>query len=216
MVLARSMGEIRDRIRVSMSGHRHGCGLMDARKVKPNIIQAPATDSSRQSFRKAFGLGGVLSGQQRFALWREGLRSTRVLQSVLTAVALGLVPFAGHSMAQTTGALPAPSVLKKLSVDDLLDIDVASVSKKKERLTLAPSAIQVITGEEIIRSGATSIPEALRLASNLTVAQVDSRQWAITSRGFNGTTANKLLVLIDFEGFSAAVAELGHYWALVN
>jgi len=93
--------------------------------------------------------------------------------------------------------LPPPGALKKLSVEELLDLDVTSVSKKEEKLSRAASAIQVITRDDIYRSGATSIPEALRLASNLQVAQVDSRQWAITARGFNGTTANKLLVLID-------------------
>src|SRR6266403_1533500 len=54
-----------------------------------------------------------------------------------------------------------------------------------------------VAQQDIRRSGASSLPEALRLASNLQVAQVDSRQWAISARGFNGTTANKLLVLID-------------------
>src|SRR5437588_8936858 len=58
-------------------------------------------------------------------------------------------------------------------------------------------AIQVITQQDIRRSGASSLPEALRLATNLEVAQVDSRQWAISARGLNSTTANKLLVLID-------------------
>src|SRR5207248_5911145 len=59
------------------------------------------------------------------------------------------------------------------------------------------SAIQVITAEDIMRSGATSLPEALRLATNLEVAQIDSRQWAITARGFNNVFADKMLVLID-------------------
>src|SRR5439155_25198048 len=79
----------------------------------------------------------------------------------------------------------------------LMDIEVTSVSKRPEKLSETASAIQVITEEDIRRSGATSIPEALRLASNLEVAQVDSRQWAISARGFNNTLANKLLVLID-------------------
>jgi iron complex outermembrane receptor protein len=64
-------------------------------------------------------------------------------------------------------------------------------------LSETASAIQVINQEDIRRSGAASLPEALRLASNLEVAQVDSRQWAISARGFNNTTANKMLVLID-------------------
>jgi iron complex outermembrane receptor protein len=73
-----------------------------------------------------------------------------------------------------------------------MNLEVTSVSRRAEKLLQADSAIQVIQ-EDIHRAGATSIPEALRLASNLHVAQVDSRQWAITARGFNSTTANKLL-----------------------
>jgi iron complex outermembrane receptor protein len=87
--------------------------------------------------------------------------------------------------------------LKRMSVEELMDIEVTSVSKRPERLSETASAIQVITREDIRRSGATRLPEALRLASNLEVAQVDSRQWAISARGFNSTASNKLLVLID-------------------
>ncbi|MCA1851871.1 MAG: TonB-dependent receptor plug domain-containing protein, partial [Beggiatoa sp.] len=89
--------------------------------------------------------------------------------------------------------------LKKLSLEELMEIEVTSVSKHPERLSETASAIQVITQEDIRRSGATRLPEALRLASNLEVAQVDSRQWAISARGFNSTrnVSNKLLVLID-------------------
>src|SRR5438552_7384370 len=87
--------------------------------------------------------------------------------------------------------------LKHLTLDQLMNIDVMSVSLRPQRLFETPSAIQVITQDDIRASGATSLPEALRLASNLQVAQVDARQWAISARGFNGTAANKLLVLID-------------------
>src|SRR5439155_20702209 len=84
-----------------------------------------------------------------------------------------------------------------LSIEQLMNLQVTSVSKRPERLSQTASAIQVITQEDIRRSGAASLAEALRLAANLQVAQVDSRQWAISARGFNGTAANKLLVLID-------------------
>src|SRR5262249_6865563 len=57
--------------------------------------------------------------------------------------------------------------------------------------------IQIITQDDIRRAGAKSIPEALRLASNLQVARIDSHQWAISARGFNASSANKLLVMID-------------------
>lgn len=91
----------------------------------------------------------------------------------------------------------SPAQLKKLSLEDLMQLDVTSVSRRAEPYREAPAAIQVITQEDIRRSGASSIPEALRLANNLQVAQVDARNWAITARGFNSGTANKLLVLID-------------------
>src|SRR5437870_11588893 len=98
----------------------------------------------------------------------------------------------GHSPGEL-----GPEDLKEKSLKELMEVMVTSVSKKSEKLSEAASAITVITQEDIRRSGATSLPEALRLASNLQVAQVDSRQWAISARGFNNTLANKLLVMID-------------------
>jgi iron complex outermembrane receptor protein len=87
--------------------------------------------------------------------------------------------------------------LSRMTLEDLGKIEISSVSKKEELLSDAAAAIYVITQEDIRRSGATSIPEILRLAPNLQVAQVDASQYAISARGFNSTTANKLLVLID-------------------
>ena len=87
--------------------------------------------------------------------------------------------------------------LKKLSVEELMDLEVTSVSKRPERLASTGSAIQVITHDEIQESGAQSLPEALRLADNLQVAQKNSHDWAISARGFNTDLSNKLLVLVD-------------------
>ena len=87
--------------------------------------------------------------------------------------------------------------LNQMSLSDLSKLEVTSVSKQPQRWLQAPAAIQVITGEDIRRSGATSIPEALRLADNLEVAQINAHDWAISARGFNANLANKLLVLID-------------------
>ena len=84
-----------------------------------------------------------------------------------------------------------------LSIEQMKNLTITSVSKGPERAFDAASAIFVITAEDIRRSGAESIPEALRLAPGLQVAQVDSNKWAVTSRGFAGIYANKLLVLID-------------------
>lgn len=82
-------------------------------------------------------------------------------------------------------------------MEELMNVEVISVSKQLEKLTEAASAIQVITQEDIRRSGASSIPEALRLATNLHVAQKNAHDWAISARGFNTDLANKFLVLID-------------------
>ena len=98
------------------------------------------------------------------------------------------------------GQIPDPeqtTELKKLSLEELMNIEVTSVSKRPEKLSETASAIQVITGEDLRRAGVTSLAEGLRLASNLEVAQIDSRQWAISARGFNNSSANKLLVLMD-------------------
>ena len=84
-----------------------------------------------------------------------------------------------------------------LSIEELGNIQITSVSRHAERLSDAPAAIFVITREDIRRSGATRLPEALRLAPNLEVARVSASSYAISARGFNNTAANKLLVLID-------------------
>ena len=84
-----------------------------------------------------------------------------------------------------------------LSPEQLFGATVVSVSKMPERLGDAAAAIFVLTNEDIIRSGATSIPEALRLVPGVQVARVNSSGWAISVRGFNSALANKLLVLID-------------------
>ena len=103
-----------------------------------------------------------------------------------------------HSaIAQPQEDFPSPSELKKLSIEELMGIEVTSVSRYPEKLSETASAIQIITQEDIHRFGATRLPEALRLASNLQIAQIDQAQWSISARGFNAPLANKLLVLID-------------------
>ncbi len=98
-----------------------------------------------------------------------------------------------------------------LSVEDLLNVQVTSVAKKAQSLNDAPAAAFVISNEDIKRSGATNIPDALRLVPGLDVARINGNQWAVGSRGFNGRFANKLLVLID--GRSAYSRSFsGVYW----
>src|SRR5216117_439161 len=131
-----------------------------------------------------------------------GMRTVAAATSLVFT--LGLVCFVRPGFAQQPDSAGqradsslSAEALKKLSIEQLMNLQVTSVSKRPERLSQTASAIQVITQEDIRRSGASSLAEALRLATNLQVAQVDSSQWAISARGFNSTAANKLLVLID-------------------
>ncbi|HEX5126001.1 MAG TPA: TonB-dependent receptor, partial [Rhodocyclaceae bacterium] len=87
--------------------------------------------------------------------------------------------------------------LGDLSLEQLTRIKVTSVSRRAEPLATAAASIYVITSDDIRRSGATSLPEALMLAPNLQVARLSGREYAITARGFNSTAANKLLVQLD-------------------
>src|SRR5262245_57958275 len=87
--------------------------------------------------------------------------------------------------------------LADLSLEELSDLIVTSVSRRAEPLGEAAASIYVITAEQIRRSGATTLPEALRLAPNLHVARADANQYAISARGFNSVLANKMLVLLD-------------------
>jgi iron complex outermembrane receptor protein len=95
-----------------------------------------------------------------------------------------------------------PVDLLQLSLEDLREIKVTTVSRKSQSLAQAAAAVHVITQEDIRRSGVNSIPEALRMASGLDVARANARQWAISSRGFNDLFANKRLVLMEGPGHS--------------
>jgi iron complex outermembrane receptor protein len=118
------------------------------------------------------------------------------LRHLPACAVVALIFFVQPAPAQPAPDL-SPTALKKLSVEELMAIEVTSVSKRPEKLSETASAIQVVTGEDIRRSGASRIPEALRLADNLQVAQKGSQGWGISARGFNTELANKLLVLMD-------------------
>jgi iron complex outermembrane recepter protein len=96
--------------------------------------------------------------------------------------------------AQAQNAQPDLTALK---IEDLMNVDVTSASKKEQKVSQVPAAIFVITAEDIRRSGATNIPDLLRMVPGLEVAQINPSTWAISARGFNGQYSNKLLVLID-------------------
>jgi iron complex outermembrane receptor protein len=87
--------------------------------------------------------------------------------------------------------------LKRLSIEELAELDVTSVSRRVERLAQTAAAVSVVRQDDIRRTGVALLPEALRLADGIDVARSDGRTWNITARGFNIVTTNKLLVLMD-------------------
>ena len=87
--------------------------------------------------------------------------------------------------------------LTKLSLEDLLSTEVTSVAKKPQRVDEAAAAVFVIDQEDIRRSGATTIPDLLRMVPGLEVGALTSGAFAVSARGFNGRSSNKLLVLVD-------------------
>ena len=118
----------------------------------------------------------------------------RAVLRVGVAVSLALCSgLAIPSAAQTTD----PRDLTQFSLEDLMNVQVTSVSKKDQRLAKAGAAVFVITQEDIRRSGATNIPDLLRMVPGVDVARVDHSNWAISIRGFSDVYANKVLVLID-------------------
>lgn len=90
-----------------------------------------------------------------------------------------------------------PSDLTELPLEALMNLEVTSVSKRPQRLADSATAIFVLTQDDIRRSGATSIPEALRLVPGLHVARVDSNVWVVNARGFSSRFSTKFLVLLD-------------------
>jgi len=87
--------------------------------------------------------------------------------------------------------------LTSLSLEDFLKVEVVSVRKSQQKLSRTPAAVHVITQEDIRRSGALSLPEALRLAPGVHVARVNGSLWAVGMRGSNHVSSNELLVMID-------------------
>jgi len=122
----------------------------------------------------------------------DAVRAARALACFCAAMAA-----AGMSAANAAPTVPTAANLSRLSIEELAEIEISSVSKRPERLAEAAASVFVITADEIRRFGATTLAEALRLAPNLQVARVNAHSQAITARGFNNSSANKLLVMID-------------------
>jgi len=104
---------------------------------------------------------------------------------------------AGMVLAPRSFAQQQPEDLTKKSIEDLMNMEVTSASKKEQKLSRVAAAIFVITQEDIRRSGATNIEDLLRIVPGLEVAEINGSTWAIGARGFNEQLSNKLLVLVD-------------------
>jgi iron complex outermembrane receptor protein len=104
-----------------------------------------------------------------------------------------------------------PATLKALSLEELSQIEVTTLSKEPAAAFRTPGAISVITGDDIRRSGATTIPEALRLAPGVEVARIDANKWSVGVRGFGTRLSRSVLVLIDGRSVYTPLFA-GTYW----
>jgi iron complex outermembrane receptor protein len=135
------------------------------------------------------------------------------LARILPWVALALT----ISIAQAGDPQPGPqdqsgpAALKNLSLEQLSEIEVTTPSREPTKVSETPAAIFVITGDDIRRSGATCIPEALRLAPGVEVARIDSNKWSIGIRGFGSRLNRSVLVLIDGRTVYTTLFD-GTYW----
>lgn len=130
------------------------------------------------------------------------------LRAFLLCVTVVLLP--RSTTAQGTSTQTAQE-LKRLSIEELAELDVTSVSRRTERLSETAAAVSIVRQDDIRRAGPTNLAEAMRLADGIDVARFDGRTWAISARGFNTNTANKLLVLMDGRTLYSPLSS-GTFW----
>lgn len=137
---------------------------------------------------------------------------TPIRKRVLTLATIGIILLCSSAGAQPfTRAGSFSPQLKSLSLEQLGEVEVTTVSKQPEEIWQTPAAVFVITHDDIRRSGATSIPELLRLVPGVEVARSQSGAWAVGIRGFNSGFSKDLLVLIDGRSVYTPLFE-GVYW----
>ena len=134
-----------------------------------------------------------MRGNRLKSLLRAQLTKTTIIFLIGYEVAWGQVPEPEQAPQSSNSSA---SDLTKMGIENLMNMEVASVSKKEQKLSQVVAAI-FVTPEDIGRSGATSVPDLLRMVPRLNVAQINSNTWALSARGFNLQFASKLLVLID-------------------
>lgn len=135
-------------------------------------------------------------------------RPPGLVPTALAVLASAVVP----AIAQPQPAAPP---LKNLSIEELMEIDVTLATRRPEPVGTTAAAVSVITRDDIRRSGVTTIADALQLAAGVHVARANNAAWHVTARGFNGSTPNKLLVMVDGRTeFSPLFA--GVFWNMLD
>src|SRR5205085_10056637 len=141
---------------------------------------------------------------------RGGLAMLRTtFRALVRAVALLSLAACAHADADDEQANP----LKRMSLEQLSQIQITSVSKLPSTSFTTPAAAFVLTQDDIRRSGATNIPDALRLVPGVEVMQIDSAKWAVGIRGFAGRLSKSVLVLIDGRSVYTPLFA-GVYWEM--
>lgn len=146
------------------------------------------------------------------------LNPSHKIHSVRLLVVIGLASSAltlGSRASDSVAATNSVERLKSLTLEDVLNTPITSVLKRSENSFQAAAAVSVISHDDIARSGARSIPEALRLAPGMTIASMDSHTWAVSSRGLTDLLSDRLLVLIDGRTVYSPLFA-GVFWDLQN
>lgn len=137
------------------------------------------------------------------------------LPSPIHRFVVGLTLFASARplCAQTVAPTDPDPLLTELSLEDLMmvEIETTTAARKPQAVGQTPAAVHVLTADDLRRSGATTLPEALRLVPGLNVARTGSSSWAVSARGFNDLYANKMLVLVDGRSVYTPLFS-GTYW----
>ncbi|MEW6159067.1 MAG: TonB-dependent receptor, partial [Verrucomicrobiota bacterium] len=154
------------------------------------------SELQNETGRRGLAVDRSLLFKPPICFWfRSGPAVSGTTLSMAVAMAMTLSIFCTSAPAAEAAGKSADD-LTVIPIEELMNIEV-SLSRTRQTVSESPSAIHVLTQEDIRRSGATSIPEALRQVPGLDVARITAHSWAVSSRGFNDFFANKLLVLMD-------------------
>jgi iron complex outermembrane recepter protein len=145
----------------------------------------------------------------------QGAHSGQLVFRHVLVLLLAVISLVAESFSADHGGVPDTDNLKQLSLSELGNIEVTTPSKEPEEIWKTPAATYVLTQEDIRRSGATSVPEVLRLVPGVEVARINSNQWSVSIRGFGSAFSRSVLVLIDGRSVYTPLFA-GVYWDVQN